>query len=88
MWPGLSSDELIKRAQRARSRSNPLALIEPKMRRGERVVPRCDDEIQLPADPLSLSLTLLLYLSLCAYVCLCASVCVCVFVDVLNSQQD
>lgn len=56
MWPGLSSGELIKRAQRARSRSNPLALIEAKMRRGD--VPRCDDEIQLPHISAAASLSL------------------------------
>lgn len=68
MWPGLSSDELIKRAQRARSRSNPLALIEPKMRRGERDVPRCDDEIQLPAVCLPLSLSYSISLSVRVFV--------------------
>lgn len=81
MWPGLSSGELIKRAQRARSRSNPLALIDAKMRRGD--VPRCDDEIQLPHSSAAASL------SVRTCVCLCAYVFVCVYyVDVLNSQQD
>lgn len=81
MWPGLSSGELITRAQRARSRSNPLALIEAKMRCGD--VPRCGDEIQLPHSSAAASLSVRTCLCLCAYVFVCVY-----YVDVLNSQQD